>query len=73
MKAFFIKLIDFLNKGWVNFLAGDLILLISVLIFFRFRSEPDFPSLFLGLSWFVGVDIMGYGLSKIFSSKKGSK
>lgn len=73
MKSFFKRLIYFLNNGWVNFLVGDLIIFSSVLIFFRFRSEPDVPSFVLGLSWFIGMDIMGYGFSKIFSSKKIAK
>ena len=44
MKLFFKRLIDFLNKGWVNFLAGDLILFISILIFFQFATKNSLAS-----------------------------
>ena len=73
MKSFFKCLIDFLNKGWVNFLVGDLILFISILIFFHFRFEPDFPSLFLGFSLFIGSDLMGYGFSTFLSGHRKKK
>lgn len=72
MKSFLKNLIDFLRKGWVNFLIGVLLLFISLGVFFWFRHEPDYPSLFLGFFLFSGSDIMGYGLCKFFSSKKAT-